>query len=130
MIERNPVDAPVALQDTKTAAAAVVAINPKPQSLEYKTGLVGAVASFTGIKLSALLARSAGSGKDGGNTTSGITLTSTLAVATTVAEAGAKADAASDGVGNDVGAQHELYTREKRLRKRRKQKKFYPVGGT
>jgi len=43
---------------------------------------------------------------------------------------GAKADAASDGVGNDVGAQHELYTREKRLRKRRKQKKFYPVGGT
>jgi len=49
---------------------------------------------------------------------------------TAFAGPGAKADAASDGVGNDVGAQHELYTREKRLRKRRKQKKFYPAGGT
>lgn len=35
------------------------------------------------------------------------------------------ADAAG-GVGEPGAPKHELYTREKRLRKRRKQKKFYP----
>ena len=91
-------DNSIAVVDTKTSAAAVVAVSPTPQALEFRQGLVGAVASFTGITVSQL--------KRG----AGVAFASTLSVAPTVSEAGAKADGAIAAVGAEIGAVHKSWS--------------------
>jgi hypothetical protein len=82
----------------------VLSINPVPDSLTLRAGIVGAVAAFSNIPITALHGESIVS------SATGVVISSVLAVASTVSEAGTSADVAVADVREQLAVGHMAWS--------------------